>query len=145
MNSTRFFSNNSRIFLAALGLMTLFSGSAQAQTSANPVPAYQESASEQSQEATPDMRRILKRLDLSWSQKRSLRKLLGESKAFRDEVEQREREIKTLIESGNGLEADFLQDLLETDQGAHRQEFQRKFSAILTPDQRAQMAALQNQ
>jgi len=136
--------NNSKTFLAALGFMTLFSGPAQAQTSVNLAPAYQESASEQSQ-ATPDMRKILRGLDLSRSQKRSLRKLLGESKAFRDEVEQREREIKTLIESGNSLEADFLQDLLETDQGAYRQEFQRKFSAILTPDQRAQMAALQNQ
>jgi Spy/CpxP family protein refolding chaperone len=144
MNSTRFFSNNSRIFLAALGFMTLFSGSVQAQTSANLAPAYQASASEQSQ-ATPDMRKIIKGLDLSRSQKRSLRKLLGESKAFRDEVEQRERELKTLIESGNSREADFLQDLLETDQGAHHQEFRRKLSAILTPDQRAQMAALQNQ
>ncbi len=102
------------------------------------------SGSEQSQ-ATPDIRKIKKGLALSWSQKRGLRKLAVESKAFRDEVEQREREIKILIESGNSVEADFLQDLLETDQGAKRQEFQRKLSAILTPDQRAQMAALQNQ
>lgn len=136
--------NISKTFLAALGFMTLFSGSAQAQTSANLAPAYQASDSEQSQ-ATPDMRKIIKGLALSWSQKRGLRKLGGQFKVFQDEVEQREHEIKTLIESGNSREADFLQNFLETDQGTHHQEFQRKLSAILTPDQRAQMAALQNQ
>ena len=102
------------------------------------------SASEQSQ-ATPDVRKFKKGLALSWSQKRGLRKLGGQFKVFQDEVEQREHEIKTLIESGNSSEADFHQNFLETDQGTHHQEFQRKLSAILTPDQRAQMAALQNQ